>query len=375
MAKRNLFRKNLGYFSKTIFLCNMVAVAFLLLSYAASFINPKTVWFLPFFGLGYLPILVVNIGFLIYWLLRRPLYTLYTLIPILLGWPLLTQHIGFRSPSQELAKTDSTMRVMSFNAHLFNEVNHMSSATIKDEVVSLIKDTDPDVLCIQEFFTKIKGTKQTTDRIMGENGFQDYFFEPATKSEHEAYGQIIFSKYPIIHSGTITENEYGINRITFADIVKEQDTLRVYNVHLRSFGLQTEDKAFIQNPSNTANEEHATARVGRKLKYAFEQRSRQAEALRGHIDDTHYPVVVMGDFNDTPMSYSVNLIRKGLKNTFREKGRGWGVTHYEMLPLFQIDYILCSPQFKVENYQIIKKELSDHYPIFADIELIADASS
>lgn len=265
------------------------------------------------------------------------------------------------------------MRVMSFNAHLFNEVNDMPSATIKDEVVSLIKSTSPDILCVQEFSTKIKGTNQITDRIVEENGFQDYFFEPVTKSEHEGYGQIILSKYPIIHSGTITKNEYGINRIIFADIVKKTDTLRVYNVHLRSFGLQTEDKAFIQNPSSTSSEEHATARVGRKLKYAFEQRSQQAEALRDHMDATHYPIIVMGDFNDTPMSYSVNLIRKGLKNTFREKGRGWGVTHYEMLPLFQIDYILCSPPFDIENYQIIKKKLSDHYPIFADIELIGGA--
>lgn len=370
MAKRNLFKKNLGYLSKTIFICNMVAVVFLLLSYAASFINPKTVWFLPFFGLGYLPILIVNIGFVIYWLFRRPVYTLYTLIPVLLGWPLLTQHVGLHTQHRDISKKEPSMRVMSFNAHLFNKVNDMSSTTIKDEVVSLFKNTRPDILCIQEFFTKIKGTNQITDRIVEENGFQDYFFEPVTKSEHEGYGQIIFSKYPIIHSGTITKNEYGINRITFADIVKETDTLRVYNVHLRSFGLQSEDKAFIQNPSNISSEEHATARVGRKLKHAFEQRSQQAEALRDHIDTTRYPIVVMGDFNDTPMSYSVNLIGKGLKNTFREKGRWWGVTHYEMLPLFQIDYILCSPQFTVENYQIIKKELSDHYPIFADIRLI-----
>ncbi|PRD49365.1 endonuclease/exonuclease/phosphatase family protein [Sphingobacterium haloxyli] len=369
MARRSLFKKNLGFFSKAIFICNMVAVMFLILSYAASFINPKTVWLLPFFGLGYLPILVVNIGFILYWLLRRPLYTLYTLIPLLLGWNLLTQHIGFRPKVSNADKNKQDIRVMSFNAHLFNEVNKLPSTTIRNEVVSLISDIDPDILCMQEFFTKIKGTKQMSDRILAESGLQDYFFEPATKSEHEGYGQVIFSKYPIIHSGTITKNEYGINRITFADIVKNQDTVRVYNVHLRSFGLQTEDKEFIQNPSATPNEEHATTRVGRKLKYAFERRSRQAEALRDHIMTTHYPIIIMGDFNDTPMSYSVNLIGKGMKNTFQEKGQGWGVTHYEMLPLFQIDYIFCSPQFHVENYRVIKRELSDHYPIFADIRL------
>lgn len=372
MARKGFFKKDLGYFSKTVFICNMVAVCFLLLSYAASFINPKTAWFLPFFGLGYLPILIVNIGFVLYWLVRRPTYIFYTLVPILFGWNLLTQHIGFRPKQKDISKKEDVIRVMSFNAHLFSEVKETSSNTIRDEVVSLIKNTDPDILCMQEFFTKIKGTKQMSDRILTESGLQDYFFEPATKSEHEGYGQVIFSKYPIIHSGTITKNEYGINRIIFADIVKGPDTIRVYNVHLRSFGLQTEDKEFIQNPSNTPHEEQATTRVGRKLKYAFERRSQQAEALRNHIEATHYPIIIMGDFNDTPMSYSVNLIGKGMKNTFQEKGQGWGITHYEMLPIFQIDYIFCSPRFQVQNYQIIKQELSDHYPIFADIRLVTD---
>lgn len=369
MAKKNIFKKNLGFFSKAIFICNMLAVLCLLLSYCASFINPKTFWPLAFFGLGYLPILLINIGFVVYWLLRKPKYALLMCLPILLGWNLLNQHIGFRQQEQQTEKGDSSLRIMTFNAHLFTEVSQSKGADVKSDVISLIKETDPDILCFQEFFSKIKGTKKMTKRITEEAGFLNYYFEPAMKSEHEGYGQIIFSKFPIINSGTITKNEYGINRIIFADIVRGQDTIRVYNVHLRSFGLQTEDKEFIQNPSHTPNEEHATRRVGRKLKYAFEGRSRQAQALRDHLDATHYPVIVMGDFNDTPMSYSVNLIRNGLKNTFREKGQGWGVTHYEMLPFFQIDYILCSKKFDVEHYKIIKEKLSDHYPVWADIRL------
>lgn len=369
MAKKGVFMKDLGFFSKTVFICNLVATAFLVLSYAASFINPKTFWPLAFFGLGYLPILLVNLVFVIFWLLRKPKIALFMSLPILLGWNLLNQHMGFNSAVPNTTKKDSSIRVMTFNAHLFLEIEQLPSADVKSDVLALIKTTSPDVLCLQEFFSKIKGTKKMTKRILDEAGFEDYYFETAVKSEHEGYGQIIFSKYPIVNSGTITKNEYGINRIIFADIVRDKDTIRVYNVHLRSFGLQNEDKEFIQNPSHNANEEHATRRVGRKLKYAFEGRSRQAEALRDHMDTTRCPIIVMGDFNDTPMSYSVNLIRKGLKNTFREKGRGWGVTHYEMLPLFQIDYIFCSSRFNVQRYNIEKEKLSDHYPVWADITL------
>lgn len=369
MSKKNIFKKKLGFFSKAIFICSVIAVLSLLLSYSASFINPKTFWPLAFFGLGYLPILIVNIGFVVYWLLRKPRYALLMCLPILLGWNLLNQHFGFRQQQEYSNKKDSSLRVMTFNAHLFTEVDKGPGADVKSEVITLIKNTEPDILCFQEFFSKIKGTKKMTSRIKDEGGFLNYYFEPASKSEHEGYGQIIFSKFPIVNSGTITKNEYGINRVIFADIVRGQDTVRIYNVHLRSFGLQTEDKEFIQNPSHTPNEEDATRRVGRKLKYAFEGRSRQAQALRDHMDTTRYPIIVMGDFNDTPMSYSVNLIRNGLTNTFREKGQGWGITHYEMLPLFQIDYIFCSKQFGVEQYKIVKEKLSDHYPVWADIHL------
>ena len=76
----------------------------------------------------------------------------------------------------------------------------------------------------------------------------------------------------------------------------------------------------------------------------------------------------MGDFNDTPMSYAVNLISNGMNNAFQKKGRGWGVTHFDLLPIFQIDYILSSIDLEVVNYQIIKKKLSDHYPLWADLK-------
>lgn len=368
MVKKKMFKKRLGFFSKTVFLLNAIVASLLLLSYSASFIDPKILWPIAFLGLGFLPLLILNVGFVIYWLLRKPKYALLSFLSILLGWNLLNQHLGFTSPSL-ITKDKETVRVMTFNAHLFKKINQKSDEEVKDHVIDLLQDTEPDILCVQEFFTKIKGTKKMTERIKREIGYADYFFEAAVKSQHEGYGQVVFSKYPIINSGTITENEYGINRTIFADIVRGEDTIRVYNVHLRSFGLQTEDKIVIQSPSVTKADEEATRKIGRKLKHAFTARSEQAKALRSHINSTQYPVLVMGDFNDTPMSYSVNLIGKGLKNTFQKKGWGWGVTHYEMLPLFQIDYIFCSPHFKIENFKIEKIKLSDHYPVWSDLTL------
>ncbi|MGJ1264595.1 endonuclease/exonuclease/phosphatase family protein [Sphingobacterium spiritivorum] len=369
MAKVHLLKKKLGFLSKTVFIANLLAVVALLLSYSASFINPKTFWPLAFFGLGYLPILLINIGFVGYWLMRKPKHALISFITILIGWNLLTKHWNFSGDhTQEITAADSSIRVLSFNVHLFKTAKKGEEKDFKREVLGIIDSIKPDVICFQEYYSKIKGKHVYAKELRENFGYKYWYFEPASVNDYEAYGQAIFSKYPVIHSGTIVKNEYGINRIIYADIEKGKKSMRIYNVHLRSFALQNEDKDFIQNPSGESNKT-ATRRVGRKLKQAFASRSEQAEALKEHIETAKIPYMVMGDFNDTPMSYSVNLIGKGMQNAFQKKGSGWGVTHYEMLPIFQIDYIFTSKDFNILNYQIVKRKLSDHYPIWADVQL------
>lgn len=368
MTRGPILQKKLGFFSKTVFTANICAAIALLLSYAASFIDPKQFWFIAFFGLGFLPILLINIGFIIYWFLRKKRYMLLSLLTICSGWNLLNKHINFSNNSEKIViKADSITRVMSFNVHLFQRYDSPKKS-FKDETVEFIGTVNPDIVCFQEFYSRLRGTTQFTKTLKEQGEFEDYYFEPYQKNDYEGYGQAIFSKYPIINYGHIEENGFGVNRIIYADIKRETDTIRVYNVHLRSFALQDEEKEFVQkSTSEQVKDEEKTKRVGRKLKKAFTSRSEQAKSLRRDIDQCPYPYIVMGDFNDTPMSYSVNLISKGMNNAFAEKGFGWGVTHFGLLPIFQIDYILCDKRIKVDNFGIIKEKLSDHYPIWADI--------
>ncbi|UIR56174.1 endonuclease/exonuclease/phosphatase family protein [Sphingobacterium sp. SRCM116780] len=369
MVRRTFLKKRLGYLSKTVFLFNVLAIVALLISYSASFINPKTFWPIAFFGLGYLPILIINIGFIAYWLLRKPKIATFSLFAILIGWSLLTKHWNYHSSTSMTTKSKEQIRVLSFNAHLFKDIND-SKKNFKDEALKILDSIQPDIVCFQEYYSRIKGKYVISNEFKNKLGYNYHYFAESAKNDYEAYGMTIFSKYPIVNSGNILDNDYGINRISYADIQKNDSTIRVYNVHLRSFALQNEDKEFIQNPSSKIeSDDHASRRVGRKLKNAFEFRSEQASSLKKHMNACTIPYIVMGDFNDTPMSYSVNLVSKGLHNAFKEKGTGWGVTHYEMLPIFQIDYIFASTNFEILSYHIIKKKLSDHYPIWSDLRL------
>lgn len=371
MTSQPIFRKKkLGYFSKTVFLANVIAVVALLLSYGAAYIDPVSFWPIAFFGLGYLPILIVNISFVIYWFMRKKRYMLLSLLVILGGWNFLNKHINFKNKQAKIVvKADSNIRVMSYNVHLFQLLENQDD-DFKDETIELVNTINPDVVCFQEFYSRLKGSQQFAKILKKQAKFEDYYFEPSTQNDFEGYGQAIFSKFPIIHSGTISKHGYGINKIIFVDIKREADTVRIYNVHLRSFALQDEDKEFIQKgASEQVKGEERTRQVGIKLKRAFTNRSEQAKSLRQHIESSPYPSVVMGDFNDTPMSYSVNIIGHNMRNAFQEQGFGWGVTHYAMFPIFQIDYIFCSKQFEVDNYGILKEKLSDHYPIWADLRI------
>ena len=110
-------------------------------------------------------------------------------------------------------------------------------------------------------------------------------------------------------------------------------------------------------------------RLGSKLKAAFMKRSEQVFKIKEHAAICPYPYLITGDFNDTPASFALNPMEKGMKNAFEEKGSGFGRTYNGSFPNFQIDYVMAAPGFEVLDYHIIKKRLSDHYPVRSDLLL------
>ncbi len=95
----------------------------------------------------------------------------------------------------------------------------------------------------------------------------------------------------------------------------------------------------------------------------------QADRIREEIDKSPYPVIVTGDFNDVPNSYAYHTIGNGLNNAFAEKGMGLGRTFSGISPVLRIDNIFADEKLEVLQYQVIKKKLSDHFPIVADLQM------
>ncbi len=353
---------------RIILILNVLAGAGLLLSYLAPVVNPSRIILPALFGLAYPFLLMGNLIFLCYWMIRLKKEILISLVVILLGWNHLNNLLPLNFKKSRIPETHSPARlfkVLSYNVRGFDIYHWTSDPQVKSEIFGFIEQQEPDILCFQEYYTSdLKGethadlSKQL--RTLPENAV--YFSADQTNSK--GFGIATFSRYPIIKKSRIPFNSIG-NAAMYTDILFRTDTIRVFNIHLQSIKFRKENFAFMDTVrlKYTNQQMHEIRDIGSHLKTAFTLRAEQADMIANYIKESPYPVVVMGDFNDTPQSYAYRKIRKGMYDAFRKAGRGFGNTYEGELPSFRIDYIMYSDPMVSYQFQRIKTSYSDHFPI------------
>jgi endonuclease/exonuclease/phosphatase family metal-dependent hydrolase len=359
-------------FEKVLLFFNCLAAFALLISYLAPYTNPASFWPIAFFSMAYVPILLTNIVFLVFWLLRLNVFALISGVCILLGFNLLLHNIGFHKPGFGPTKASpGYIRMMTYNVYDFlNEQDDDHSST-NSQILQIIKEQQPDIINMQEYFTHNSDKAAMANSIQKVLRTNYYYFKPVKTTPYDSTGLAIFSRFPIINRDTIPVTIDGVETEgIFVDLKRDNKVFRVYCVHLQSTHFSRTDNAYLDKLSHNGKPSlHESKLIGGKLKLAFIRRGQQVLAIKQQMERCPYPYIITGDFNDTPLSFAVNQMAKGLKNAFVEKGSGLGVTYYGQFPGFQLDYIMVNPQFNVINYQIIKQKLSDHYPVFSDLQL------
>lgn len=366
-------KRKQSFIGKILLWINLLLCVALLISYLAPHVDPRKVWLFAFFGLAYPVLLIFNLIMLAYWLLRRRWQFLLSLVTILLGYNVLFNNIGFRLSGAETEKpaAENAIRVMTYNVHNFKRYGASNDISTKHQILTLISQQQPDIIGFQEFYTKNKGQYEMRDSLIRIIGASNFYFEPFNFNNTEAIGMAIFFRFPIVGKGLIRLTEaHSENQCLFVDVKKGEKIFRFYSVHLQSIRFDPEDYKYLDSVSKKGKTDmQSTKRLGGKLKIAFEKRSEQVFKVKEHAAKCPYPYLISGDFNDTPTSFAVNQMAKGLKNAFRQKGSGFGRTYNGDFPNYQIDYIMASPQFDIATYKIIEKKLSDHYPLRSDVVL------
>ncbi|HEY5326434.1 MAG TPA: endonuclease/exonuclease/phosphatase family protein [Mucilaginibacter sp.] len=363
-------KTKISLIDKIILLLNGLLCFALLISYFAPSVDPKKIWEFAFFGLAYPFLLIANLIFVFWWIIRKKWYAFISIVCIVCGWKVLNNNIGFRLPTSA-SNPYGVVRMMTYNVHNFKRYGAKNDISTKHDILQIINDQQPDVIGFQEFYTRSQGQYDMRDSIVKIMGSGYFYFDPVIFNSTEAIGIAIFSKFQIIDHGIIPfSGKKSENACIYIDVKKGSREFRVYSVHLQSIRFDPEDYKYINNITQEGTTDMGSARrLGVKLKNAFIKRSAQVAKIKEHAAQCPFPYIISGDFNDTPTSYAVNQMAKGLKNAFREKGSGFGRTYNGNFPNFQIDYIMASPQFDVLNYQIIEKKLSDHYPVRSDLIL------
>lgn len=369
-------KKKLPFFDVIVLGLNILLGIALLISIMAPFTNPQKFWPVAFFGLAYPIILMANFIMMLYWLLRKRWFVFLSLACALCGWSVLNNNIGFHSNQtggadnlDAKSKNANTIRVMTYNVHNFKRYGSRNDVSTKHEILQIIFDQQPDIISLQEFYTRNNGEYDMRDSIVKLMKPGYFYFEPVVFNYKEAIGIAIFSKYPIVKRGMVPITVHrSENACLYVDVKKGDRIFRIYNIHLQSIRFDPEDYQYINSITKDGKTDlSSTRRLGGKLKSAFIKRSAQVATIKADAATCTYPYLISGDFNDTPASFAVNEMAKGLKNAFRERGAGVARTYNGDFPNFQIDYIMASPQFEIVNYTVIQKKLSDHYPVRSDL--------
>jgi endonuclease/exonuclease/phosphatase family metal-dependent hydrolase len=308
--------------------------------------------------MSYPYLLVINLIFIVLWLIIKPWFTLFSIVIILSGY----QHIGNYLQFSGKKTTEKGIRITSYNVRYFMGTAEFPNKENADHILNFLRQNNADIICLQEVrlnkrqIFDISNTKLT-----------DISHMQLAHSSH-AGGQLTMTRFPILNMGEIRFKNSG-NMIIFTDVLINSDTVRVYNCHLQSYRLQKTEINSIDS-IDFDNQQKTKAKymeLGMKFKDALIKRAEQAATLREHLNACPYPVIVCGDFNDTPVSFAYRMVRGNLEDSFTESGKGTANTYNGKLPSFRIDYILYSPKFTSYNFEVSGLNHSDHYPISCDL--------
>jgi endonuclease/exonuclease/phosphatase family metal-dependent hydrolase len=365
-------------FTKKIIIVTNIVVAlmFLLGCYGGNF-NAKTWWPIGFLTLASFYFLLLLILFLLFWLFVKAKLSLISIIALVLAINPIRQIIPLRlSSSFKKEKTNNALRIMSWNVEHFNILEHKTHPEIKQQMLDVINNYSPDIAFFQEMVGGLEHTNAINyvPTLQTQLNFSNYNYSYNTKLDFDDkhhFGIITFSKYPIIKKEKVEFFPYDYNSIfQYTDIVKGGDTVRVFNIHLESLKFSADNLRYIDEPGLGDKTDLKKSRsILGKLKRGFFKRQIQSDRIKAVIAQSPYPVIVCGDFNDVPNSYSYTTIGDGLKNAFAEKGSGLGRTFSGISPALRIDNIFVASKFNVLQYDCISKKLSDHFPVVADVEI------
>jgi len=343
----------------------LMAILMLLAAYSDR-VNPESYPLIGCAGMVFPLFIFANLLFIPIWIAVKWHRLWIPLTAIVLAYAPIRTYFPINFQTAD-SVSDSCLRIVSYNVCGFGGNWKYDHAV--DTIASYLRKTDADIVCLQEDhggkggsgFDKMKELYAYNDTVHLNN-----------TTTYNAMG--IHTRFPIIRRERIAY-ESACNGSMAYYLQVGTDTLIVINNHLESTHLsENERKRYKEVLKGEVEQDEAEAEVKTiigKLIDGMTIRAAQAQTVADYIK-THsqYPIILCGDFNDTPISYARHTISENLTDCFVAAGCGLGLSYNRKGFNFRIDHVMCSSDFE-PAYCFIDSEMdaSDHYPVILGLKM------
>lgn len=343
-------------------------IAYLIIVFCVT-INPQV---FPLMALSGLAFPVVFIVFLVLFALQLFLKNIFSVI---VGVAVLFMTFSTWKPlwgwGNKEIPSQYDLKIMNYNVRNFDLYNWSNNESSRQIMMDIIKTENPDIICFQEFFSDEGKILDNIQYIKKQLGYKYYYFtRELVKSDTRQWGIATFSKYPIISKKNILKQHhpsaYGNYpyKGIITQVLKNQDTFNIVNVHLQSIFLDDKDYETLKKlTEERIIDVEDNKSILKKIMVAYKRRANQIEDLFIETATLDKNTIICGDFNDTPISYSYKKMTKDYVDAFTVAGKGWGATYNRFYPGLRIDFILTSKDLKPQKTLTIKDKTSDHNPL------------
>ncbi len=302
--------------------------------------------------------------------MRKWKWVITYILSIIICWGAVSSYFPIHFKTKEVPA--DCIKFLTYNVMQF-EFRKPHTKKKPNEIIQYIIDSKADIVCLQEYGSNIKGKKSDdVSEILKMYPYSRKLNLKSWPDKNQIFGLAIFSKFPIESFEEIPfESEFNGSFMAELNINGKKTT--IINNHLESNKLSMEERNeyySLTKDFDSHKLDILTTKMANRLTPAFKKRAEQAHIIKEYIAKNKNPyLIVCGDFNDTPISYSRHTIKGNLKDAFAETGTGLGISYNSFRFLFRIDYIFYSKNIKSYNCTVDRKiKKSDHYPVWTYLQ-------
>lgn len=246
--------------------------------------------------------------------------------------------------SRELTDSSRIVKVLSFN--ILHGATTQGNFDL-DAIAQVIKDTDPDLVALQEVDYKTNRAKKLDLATeLGQRCKMTSLFARAMYYDDGEYGEAILSKWTFLNSRNVplpyTPGNEPRAAVEITTVLPSGDTISFIGTHLDH----------LKNDRD---------------------RITQAKEINAVFLKNKYPSILAGDLNDVPGSNAINMLEHFWTASYDKESPA--PTYPSGNPQVKIDYVMFYPG---DRWRVIEREVihdavaSDHCAYLVTLELISN---